>query len=133
MSGGETGWWVGRVGSHDAAVCGVRVRAAPVATHQSGQETLLMDEILPQIFAFILAGVILGVPVLALSLRFALKPLVESYTRLKEAQQSGSSKDLPVVVQQLAMLERRMQAIEEHMDRLDEVAEFHRELEKGKG
>lgn len=92
-----------------------------------------MDEILPQIFAFILAGVILGVPVLALSLRFALKPLVESYTRLKEAQQSGSSKDLPVVMQQLAMLEQRMQAIEEHMDRLDEVAEFHRELEKGQG
>lgn len=90
-----------------------------------------MDEMVSQFLAFILAGVIFGVPALAFSLRFALKPLVESYTRLKEAQQGGSAKDLPVVMQQLAALEQRLQAIEDHMDRLDEVAEFRRELEKG--
>jgi pilus assembly protein TadC len=89
-----------------------------------------MNEILPQILAFILAGVIFGIPVLAFSLRFALKPLVEAYTRLKEAQSGDDGRQLPVVMQQLAVLEQRLQAIEEHVDRLDEVAEFHRELEK---
>ncbi len=90
-----------------------------------------MDETIPLILTIILTGMIIGVPVLAFSLRFALKPLVEAYTRLKEVQQgSGEPRELPVVVQQLSRLEQRLSAIEEHMDRLDEVAEFHRELEK---
>ncbi|MEJ2187673.1 MAG: hypothetical protein P8Z36_17430 [Gemmatimonadota bacterium] len=89
-----------------------------------------MEEILPQILAFILAGVLFGIPILAFSLRFALKPMVEAYTRMKEAQQGGVPKEMPMVMEQLALLEQRLQAIEDHVDRLDEVSEFHRQLEK---
>lgn len=89
-----------------------------------------MSDTVPLILVIILTGVVVGVPVLALSLRFALKPLVEAYTRLKEVQHGGEARELPVVMEQLSLLEHRLQSIEEHMDRLNEVAEFHRALEK---
>ncbi|MEJ2185330.1 MAG: hypothetical protein P8Z36_05270 [Gemmatimonadota bacterium] len=92
-----------------------------------------MNDTIPLILALLLVGVIIGIPVLALSLRFALKPLVEAYTRLKEVQQGGQPRELPVVMQQLSRLEQRLEAIEQHMDRLDEVTEFRRELEKPRG
>lgn len=89
-----------------------------------------MEEVIPQIAAFILAALLLGVPILAFSLRFALKPMVEAYTRIKETQQGGGSTQLPAVLEQLALLEQRLEAIEAQVDRLDEVAEFNRQLEK---
>lgn len=89
-----------------------------------------MEEVIPQIAAFLLAALLLGVPILAFSLRFALKPMVEAYTRIKETQQGGGSRDLPVVLEQLALLEQRLEAIEAQVDRLDEVVQFNRQLEK---
>lgn len=88
-----------------------------------------MTDILPQIMAFLLAGVLLGVPIIAFSMRFALKPLVEAYIRLKETQQGGTG-ELPIIKQQLALVDQRLQALEDHVDRLDEVADFHRQLGK---
>lgn len=90
-----------------------------------------MNETLHQLTQFILPLVIVGVPVLAFSLRFALKPMVEAYTKLKLAQEGGSG-ELPIMKQQLALLDQRLQSLEDHMDRLDEVVEFHRQLEKPK-
>ncbi|MEJ2216999.1 MAG: hypothetical protein P8099_10325 [Gemmatimonadota bacterium] len=86
-----------------------------------------MNDVLISLMGFSLLGVLLGVPVIALSLRFALKPLVEAWVRLRETQQANPQ-ELALMKQQLALLSERMEEMEQGLHQLKYVAEFDREL-----
>ena len=88
----------------------------------------MTEEMVGQLGAFLLAALIVGVPAVALSLRFALKPLVEAYARVKETQQGGAP-DSALITEQLAALDHRLSAIEGQLSELSEVRDFHRELQ----
>lgn len=87
-----------------------------------------MDDLLTTAMAFVLAALILGVPALALSLRFALKPLVEAWARLKEAQHADPQ-ELALFRREMELLDQRLESVESQLVRIGDAAEFHRQLE----
>ncbi len=69
-------------------------------------------------------GVIL-IPSIGLTARFALKPIVESLLRMREAfDRQGASVD----AQRLTLLEQRVTDMQESMERLSDAVEFDRQL-----
>jgi hypothetical protein len=86
-----------------------------------------VNDVLISLMGFSLLGVLLGVPVLALSLRFALKPLVEAWVRLRETQ-GTNPQELALMKEQLALLSERMEELEQGLHQLKYVTEFDREL-----
>lgn len=59
------------------------------------------------IMVVMVVGMTIGIPAMALSLRFALKPLVEAWVRLKEANALGASHaELAALRERVTYLER---------------------------
>jgi hypothetical protein len=54
-------------------------------------------------------GMTCGIPLLGLTLRFSLKPLVEAYIRLREAQLASPHMQLQVLRDRVAHLERELE------------------------
>lgn len=80
-----------------------------------------------------LAAVIMGtlvilIPVAGLTARFALKPIAEAFARVQEAR--GSQEQLQVMEQRLHLLEQQHANMENAVERLEEVVEFHDRLEE---
>lgn len=71
--------------------------------------------------------IVLGIPILGLTARFALKPIVESIVRLREAfnQDALSSGVSP---EEVVRLEQEIGELREQVHRLTEAAEFDRKL-----
>lgn len=84
-------------------------------------------EILVPITAILVAGTAVIIPILGITARFALKPVVEAFARLKESQGSGERQAL--MEQRLALLEEQLHAMAREQQRLLEEADFHRQLE----
>ncbi len=67
------------------------------------------------IFIFLITAMVVGVPLFGLTLRFSLKPLVEAFIRLKEAQYGGA--EVRLLRERVARLERVLEAhglVDEH-------------------
>ncbi|MDQ3606498.1 MAG: hypothetical protein M3418_10005 [Gemmatimonadota bacterium] len=76
-----------------------------------------------------LLGLAVLTPVVGLTARFALKPVVEALARMREAQ--GASQAVAMLERRMALVEQEMQAlsgIREDLRRLVEEQEFQREL-----
>lgn len=85
-------------------------------------------EILVPLAAILVGGVALIIPIAGITARFALKPVVEAFARLKESQGAGDRQSL--MEQRVALLEEQLHAMEREQARLIEEADFRRKLEK---
>jgi hypothetical protein len=82
-----------------------------------------MDE---DILAMLLTALVLFVPVAGLTLRFALKPMVDSIARLMEVRVRGAGADL--LEKRLALLEQELQSVRGELSRIVERSEFYDRL-----
>lgn len=89
-----------------------------------------LDELAPLI-AFLVVAFIVAIPVLALSIRFAAKPLVDAMVRLREVQgkNTASEETLMLHDRRMNLLESELQHITTTLDRLAEAERFHARLE----
>lgn len=81
-----------------------------------------------------LVAVILGisvvlVPVIGLTARFALKPIVEAMGRSFE--HKGLDETVQIMDRRMALMEQQIESMDGTVRRLADVAEFHRSLDSG--
>lgn len=83
--------------------------------------------------AGILASVfIVGIPVIALSARFAIRPIAEAIVRLREGQGRGSDEMMQLQDRRVSLLEAELQAVHGTLERLVEAERFRSELESSR-
>jgi hypothetical protein len=82
-------------------------------------------EIFIPITAILVSGIVIGIPILGFTLRFAIKPVTEAFVRAKSAQADDR---VPMLEGRLALMEEQLHALERSHDRLLEEAEFNRQL-----
>jgi hypothetical protein len=85
---------------------------------------------LTALVAIMMGSLVILIPVAGLTIRFALKPVVDAIARTRELQ--GSRAVTELLEQRIALLEMQMQNVEGKTDRLLEDAEFQRQLAAGK-
>ena len=85
-----------------------------------------MDTDIIGLVAVVLGGLTVLTPVVAFSARFALRPIVDSMLRLKEAQASDRADSLQD--RRIAVLEAEIQSLQHSVRSLQEGEEFRREL-----
>lgn len=78
--------------------------------------------------AIILGSLCLLIPIAGLTLRFAIKPVMDAIVKGREAQISGPGRELGVLEQRVALLEQHYQTLESSVDRLNEANDFERRL-----
>jgi hypothetical protein len=66
------------------------------------------------------------VPVVGLTARFALKPIAEAMAKVRESQ--GSQKEIALMQQRIDLLEQQLSAVESDLYRIKEVQEFQAQL-----
>jgi hypothetical protein len=82
-----------------------------------------MDE---DIVIMLVSGLIVFTPVAGLTLRFALKPMVDSIARLMEARNGAAGVDL--VDKRVALMEQEIQLLRSEMRQVTEQREFYDRL-----
>lgn len=85
-------------------------------------------EILVPLAAILVCGTAIIIPVAGITARFALKPVVEAFARLKESQGAGERQAL--MEQRLALLEEQLHSLEREQARLLDEADFRRRLDE---
>lgn len=71
------------------------------------------------------------IPIVGLTARFALKPIVEAIARMREAQTGTAGRELNVLEQRVALLEQQYQQLDTTVERLSEMKDFDRQLTAG--
>ena len=69
------------------------------------------------------------VPVIGITARFALKPIVEAFARVKELK--GEEQKVALMEQRIALLEEHLHSIDRNVSALQEDSDFRRQLETG--
>jgi monomeric isocitrate dehydrogenase len=69
------------------------------------------------------------IPIAGLTARFALKPIVEAFARVKEI--NGEEQKVALMEQRIALLEEHLHMVDRNMATLQEDADFRRQLESG--
>ena len=82
-------------------------------------------EIFIPITAILVGGIIIGIPILGITARFAFKPVAEAFMRMKSA---NADDRVPLLERRLALMEEQFHALERSHDRLLEESEFNRQL-----
>ena len=82
-----------------------------------------MDE---DILAMLLTAMVIFVPVAGLTMRFALKPIVDSIARLMEARAQSAASEL--LEKRLALVEQELQAMRAEVARVVERGDFYDRL-----
>lgn len=94
---------------------------------------LLQGPVLPidltAIVAVIMGLSIVLIPVIGLTARFALKPFVEALSQYLN--QKDTAETVKILERRVALLEHQLEALEQDVEEIDEVARFHRELDSG--
>jgi hypothetical protein len=91
-----------------------------------------MDE---DIIIILMSGLVVLVPVAGLTLRFALKPVVDSIARLLEVRNNSASRNLEaidLVDKRLALFEQELNLLRGEVRQLDERSEFYDKLTSGR-
>jgi hypothetical protein len=91
-----------------------------------------MDE---DILVILVSGLVVLVPVVGLTLRFALKPMVDSIARLLEARNGSAARSLEaidLVDKRLALFEQEFQLLRSEVRQLDERHDFYDKLTSGR-
>jgi hypothetical protein len=86
---------------------------------------------LATLIAFLVVALIVAIPVLALSIRFAAKPFVEALSKLREVQGKSTASEEAMRLQdrRMNLLESELQHISGTLERLVEAERFHARLE----
>lgn len=84
---------------------------------------------LTAVIGTVMGTLIVFVPVLGFTARYALKPLVESLAQAFQSRESEQS--VRILERRMALLEQHLEAMDTTMTRLAEAAEFHRDLHSG--
>ena len=84
---------------------------------------------LTAVIAVIMGISIVLVPVLGLTARFALKPVVEALSRVFEGR--GQDEHLQILERRLSLLETQIESLESTVHRLEEGTTFHQQLRSG--
>lgn len=85
-------------------------------------------EILIPLVAILVGGIAIILPIAGLTARFALKPLVDSYVRVREG---GGGERMELMARRLTLLEEQLQAVEKEQARLAEDQDFRAQLKAG--
>ena len=72
------------------------------------ENVMLLGTLIP-IAAILIGGLLLLIPVAGLTLRFALKPAMEAYAQMREAQ--GQDRTVQLLEQRVALLEEQLHAL----------------------
>ena len=92
-------------------------------------------EILPvnltDIVAIVMGMSVVLIPVAGLTVRFALKPLVESLAKVNEVR--GVEETVAITERRVALLEQQLEAMESSLRHLEDGREFDRALGSGPG
>lgn len=83
------------------------------------------------LIAFLVVAFIVAIPVLALSIRFAARPLVDAMARLREVQGANAASEETIRLhdRRMSLIESELQHITTTLDRLAEAERFHARLE----
>jgi hypothetical protein len=84
---------------------------------------------LTAIVAVVMGISVILVPVIGLTARFALKPLVESLGHFFQSRNVEES--VRILERRMSLLEQHLETMETTLMRLSEAAEFHRDLRSG--
>jgi len=84
---------------------------------------------LTSVIAVIMAISVVLIPVIGLTARFALKPVVEALSKVFEAR--GMDEALQITERRIALLETQMENLETSMTRVEEVTRFDAQLRPG--
>lgn len=86
---------------------------------------------LTDIIAVVMGISIVLIPVIGLTARFALKPVVEAISRVLETR--GMDESLQILERRISLLEAQIETLDSTVNRLDEAASFHSQLQSGSG
>jgi hypothetical protein len=78
------------------------------------------------ITAVVLGCTIVLIPIAGLTARFAIKPMIDSWLRMREA--PGSDEHVRMIERRVAMLEKQVEVLERDNSRLLEDADFRERL-----
>ena len=84
---------------------------------------------LTSIIAVIMGISVVLIPVIGLTARFALKPVVEALSRVFEAR--GMNESFQILERRIALMETQMEMLGDSMKRLEETAGFYAQLQAG--
>lgn len=84
---------------------------------------------LVSLIATIMGISIVLIPVMGLTARFALKPVVEAFANLFEARSVEES--VRILERRMSLMESQIESIDNSVNRLLEVSEFHAKLSAG--
>lgn len=88
-------------------------------------EVLPID--LTAVIAVVMGSLMVLIPVVGLTARFALKPVVEAMARARSGQ--STQEEVRLLQQQVALLEQQVQSMETAVRRLGEEQDFRRQIE----
>jgi len=81
------------------------------------------------LLAVFMGNSVVLIPVIGLTLRFALKPTVEALSRFFD--KKGMDESYMIMERRIGLIEAQIDSMESNVSRLVEVSEFHRELKSG--
>lgn len=92
-----------------------------------------MDMVLPIDLVGLVATVmgisIVLIPVIGLTARFALKPVVDALAKVFDSR--GLDETVGILERRMSLMEQQLEGMESSLRRMAEANEFHRELEAG--
>jgi len=88
-------------------------------------------EALAPLIVFLVIAFVVTIPVIAFSLRFAAKPVVDALVRLREVQGKSNLSDETVLIhdRRMSLLESELQHVHATLERLTEAERFHAQLD----
>jgi hypothetical protein len=88
-------------------------------------------EALAPLLVFLVVAFVVTIPVVAFSLRFAARPVVDALMRLREAQGRAHVSDETVLLhdRRMSLIESELQHVHTALERLSEAERFHAQLE----
>jgi hypothetical protein len=80
------------------------------------------------VLAVLLGGLVVIIPIAGLTVRFAFRPVIQSWLELKERQLTNPSSDL--LQQRVSLLEAELQQVQHQLRAVTEADEFRRLMEE---
>jgi len=87
-------------------------------------------EAVAPLIVFLVIAFVVSIPVVAFSLRFAAKPVVDALVRLREVQGKATASDETMLLhdRRMSLLESELQHVSSMLERLAEAERFHAQL-----
>ncbi|MGH7468040.1 MAG: hypothetical protein ACRENP_08640 [Longimicrobiales bacterium] len=85
-------------------------------------------ELLIPLTAIVLGSMMFLIPIAGITVRFAIKPIMDSIRVGREGQAGTNAREMGVLEQRVALLEQQYQSLETSVERLTELKEFEHRL-----